>query len=136
MCNAPGSGWGLRRTIMQTNTFRLVTTGSIIGLIGTVLLTTSKATSDHFSWWDTQREKTEAENAKAIADAYQENQIAYFNQLIVSNYTLNNSPPQLDWQHIVNPNEKTIIYDRYRKCIGYAYQGQFKFILYYKGVCD
>jgi hypothetical protein len=121
---------------MQTNTFRLVTTGSIIGLIGTALITTSRATSDHASWWKTEEEKTEAENAKAIADAYQENQIAHFNQLIVSNYTLNNTPPHLDWQHTVNPNKKTIVYDRYRKCIGYAYQGKFYFTLYYKGVCD
>jgi hypothetical protein len=68
-------------------------------------------------------EKTEAENAKAIAEAYQKNQIAHFDQLIVSNYTLNNTPPQLDWQHTVNKSEKTIIYDRFRKCIGYAYQG-------------
>jgi hypothetical protein len=121
---------------MQTNTFRLVTTGSFIGLIGITLLTTAKATTDSTTWWGVEKEKTQAENAKAIADAYQENQIAHFDQLIVSNYTLNNTPPQIDWEHIVNPNEKTIVYDRFRKCIGYAYQGQFKFILYYKGVCD
>jgi len=121
---------------MQTNTFRLVTSGSIIGLIGTALITTFKATFDHASWWNTEQEKTEAVNAKAIADAYQENQIAHFEQLIVSNYTLNNTPPLLDWQHTVNPHEKTIIYDRFRKCIGYAYQGQFYFTLYYKGICN
>ncbi len=121
---------------MQTNTFRLVTTGSIIGLIGTALITTSRATSDHVSWWKTEEEKTQAENAKAIADAYQKNQIANFNQLIVSNYTLNNTPPQLDWEHSLNPSEKTVVYDRFRKCIGYAYQGKFYFTLYYKGVCD
>jgi len=121
---------------MQTNTFRLVTTGSIIGLIGTALITTSNAAFEHASWWNTEQEKTEAANAKAIAEAYQENQIAHFNQLIVSNYTLNNTPPQLDWQHTVNKSEKTIIYDRFRKCIGYAYLGKFYFTLYYKGVCD
>lgn len=121
---------------MQTNTFRVVTTGSLIGLGVIALLTTSKATFEHATWWGVEREKTEAQNAKAIADAYQKNQIANFNQLIVSNYTLNNTPPRLDWQHIVNPNEKTVVYDRFRKCIGYAYQGKFYFTLYYKGVCD
>ena len=121
---------------MQTNTFRLVTTGSLIGLIGITLLTTAKATTDSTTWWGVEQEKTQAESAKAIADAYQENQIAHFDQLIVSNYTLNNTPPRLDWQHSVNPSEKTVVYDRFRKCIGYAYQGKFYFTLYYKGVCD
>jgi hypothetical protein len=121
---------------MQTNTFQLITTGSIIGLIGVTLLTTAKATTDNATWWSVEQEKSEAESAKAIADAYQKNQIAHFNQLIVSNYTLNNTPPQLDWEHSVNPSEKTVVYDRYRKCIGYAYQGEFYFTLYYKGVCD
>jgi hypothetical protein len=121
---------------MQTNTFRLVTTASLIGLIGITLLTTAKATTDSTTWWGVEQEKTQAESAKAIADAYRENQIAHFNQLIVSNYTLNNTPPRLDWAHSVNPSEKTVVYDRYRKCIGYAYQGKFYFTLYYKGVCD
>ncbi len=119
-----------------TNNFRLVTTGSIIGLIGITLLTTAKATSDNATWWNTEQEKTQAESAKAIADAYRKNQIANFDQLIISNYTLNNTPPRLDWQRTVDPNKKTIVYDRYRKCIGYAYQGQFYFTLYFKGVCN
>jgi len=121
---------------MQTNTFRAVTSGSLIGLVVIALLTTSKATFEHATWWGVEQEKTEAQNAKAIAEAYQKNQIAHFNQLIVSNYTLNNTPPQLDWEHSVNPSEKTIVYDRFRKCIGYAHQGTFYFSLYYKGVCD
>lgn len=121
---------------MQTNTFRLVTTGSIVGLIGVTLLTTSSATSNYATWWNAQRSRSEAENAKAIADAYRENQIAHFEQLIVNNYTLNNSPPRIDWQHSVDPSKKTYIYDRYRKCVGYALNGKFYFTLYYKGVCN
>ena len=119
-----------------TNNFRLVTTGSIIGLVGITLLTTARATSDNATWWNTQQEKSQAESAKAIADAYQKNQIANFDQLIVSNYTLNNKPPRLDWQHSVDPSKKTIIYDQYRRCVGYALNGKFYFTLYYKGVCD
>lgn len=121
---------------MQTNNFRPVTTLSIIGLVSITLITTSKATFDQATWWNTEQEKTQAESDKAIADAYQKNQIANFDQLIISNYTLSNTPPKLDWQRSVDSSKKTIIYDRYRKCIGYAKNGKFYFTLYYKGVCD
>jgi len=119
-----------------TNNFRLVTTGSIVGLISITLLTTAKATTDNATWWNTQQEKSQAESAKAIADAYQKNQIATFEQLVINDYTLNNTPPRLDWQRTVDPNKKTLIYDRYRRCVGYALNGKFYFTLYYKGVCD
>ncbi len=121
---------------MQTNTFRLVTTGSIVGLASITLLTTAKATHDSATWWGVEQEKTQAESTKAIADAYRENQIANFEQLIVNNYTLNNTPPRIDWQRSVDPSKKTYIYDRYRKCVGYALNGKFYFTLYYKGVCE
>jgi hypothetical protein len=119
-----------------TNSFRLVTTSSIIGLIGITLLTTAKATTDNATWWNTEQEKSQAQSAKAIADAYQKNQIATFEQLVINDYTLNNTPPRLDWQRTVDPNKKTLIYDRYRRCVGYALNGKFYFTLYYKGVCD
>ncbi len=121
---------------MQTNTFRLVTTGSIIGLIGITLLTTAKATTDNATWWNTEQEKSHAESAKAIADAYRKNQIATFDQLLISDYTLNNAPPRLDWRRSVDPTKKTYVYDRFRKCAGYAYQGKFYFTIYYRGVCE
>ena len=121
---------------MQTNSFRLVTTGSLIGLGALALITIAKATTDNATWWHTEREKTQAESAKAIADAYQKNQIATFDRLIVNDYTLNKTPPRLDWQRTVDPSKKTIIYDRYHRCVGYALNGKFYFTLYYKGVCD
>lgn len=121
---------------MQTNTFRLVTTGSIIGLGAIALLSTAKATTDNAMWWMTEQEKTQAESAKAIADAYRKNQIATFDQLIVNDYVLNNTPPRLDWKRTVDPSKKTYIYDQYRKCVGYSLNGQFYFVLYYKGVCE
>lgn len=121
---------------MQTNSFRLVTTGSIIGLGAIALLTTAKATYDHAAWRNAQQEKTQAESTKAIADAYRENQVTTFEQLIVRDYILNNTPPRIDWRHTVDPTKKTVVYDQYRKCVGYAYQGKFYFALHDKGVCN
>ncbi len=121
---------------MQSDSFRLVTTGSLVGLVGIVLLTTSKAASDHATWWGVETEKAQAQSAKAIADAYAKNQVTTFEQLIVRDYTLNNTPPRIDWQHTVNPNTKTFIYDQYRRCVGYALNGKFYFTLYYQGVCN
>jgi hypothetical protein len=122
--------------MQQTNNFRVVTTGSLIGLIGITLLTTAKATHDSAAWWGVQQEKTQAESTKAIADAYQKNQVTTFDTLTVNDYTLNNTPPRIDWQHTVDPRKKTLIFDRYRKCVGYAHQGKFYFTLYYKGACN
>jgi hypothetical protein len=121
---------------MQTESFRFVTTGSIIGLVGILCLTTAKASSDNVNWWRTEQEKLQAESASAIADAYQKNQIANFDQLIVSDYTLGQNPPRINWQRSVNPTKKTIIYDQYRRCVGYALNGKFFFTKYYTGVCD
>jgi hypothetical protein len=81
-------------------------------------------------------EKVKAESTKKAADAYSQNGIANFEQLIISNYTLNNQPPRLDWKHTVDPIKKTLIFDKNRLCIGYAHQGQFYFTKYYQGVCN
>lgn len=121
---------------MQTESFRLVTTCSIIGLGAVTLLVTSKATFDQAAWWNVERQKTQAVSDKAVADAYQKNQVVTFDSLIVNDYTLNNTSPRIDWQRTVDPNKKTIIYDKYRRCVGYALNGKFFFIRYYKGACD
>jgi hypothetical protein len=81
-------------------------------------------------------EKVKAESAKKAADAYSQNGIANFEQLIISNYTLSNQPPQIDWNHTVDPTKKTLIFDKNRLCIGYAIKGQFYFTKYYQGVCN
>ncbi len=82
-------------------------------------------------------EKTKAETAKKVADAYSKNAIATFEQLMVNDYVLSNTPPRIDWQHTVDPTKKTFVYDRYRKCAGYAYKGKFFFIKYYsEEVCN
>ncbi len=82
-------------------------------------------------------EKIKAETAKKVAEAYSENAIATFDQLMVSDYVLSNTPPNVDWQHTVDPVKKTFVYDKFRKCVGYAYKGKFFFIKYYsEEVCN
>ncbi len=81
-------------------------------------------------------EQAKAEAASKVADAYSKNAIASFDQLIISNYTLSNTPPRLDWRRTVDQSKKTIIYDKNRQCAGYALGGKFYFTLYYQGVCD
>lgn len=81
-------------------------------------------------------EQVRAETTKKISDAYSKNVIANFDQLIISNYTLINTPPKLDWKHTVEVRKKTLIYDKNRQCVGYAHQGKFYFIKYYQGVCN
>jgi len=86
---------------------------------------------------EAQLEQTKAETTKKVADVYSKNQIATFNKLIVSRYTLSTDPPKIDWNHSVDTTKKTFVYDRYRRCVGYAYQGKFYFIKYYdEGVCN
>jgi hypothetical protein len=72
---------------------------------------------------ETELEKTKAEAAKKVADAYSKNAIANFDQLIISNYTLSNTPPRLDWRRTVDQSKKTLIYDKNRQCVGYALGG-------------
>jgi hypothetical protein len=82
-----------------------------------------------------QLEQAKAESVKKVADAYADNQVTTFDTLTVNDYTLSNTPPRIDWWHTVDPTKKTFIYDRYRQCVGYAFQGQFYFTKYYEGVC-
>jgi len=81
-------------------------------------------------------EQIKAETAKKISDAYSKNGVVNFDQLIISNYALSNTPPVLDWKRTVEPTRKTFIYDKNRQCVGYANQGKFYFSKYYQGVCN
>jgi hypothetical protein len=84
-----------------------------------------------------QLEQTRAETARKVADAYSENNIANVDELIISDYTLNNNPPKIDWQNTVDKTQKTFVYDKFRRCVGYAYQGKFLFVKYYnEGICE
>lgn len=83
---------------------------------------------------DAQLEQTKAEAAKKVAQAYSNNAIASFDQLIIDGYTLNNQPPSLNWK-LIDPFKKTVIFDQHKQCAGYALQGKFYFTKYYEGVC-
>ena len=85
---------------------------------------------------DAQLEQTKAEATKKVADAYSKNAIANINELIISDYTLSNTPPHLDWRRTVDQSKKTLIYDKNRQCAGYALGGKFYFTKYYEGVCN
>lgn len=126
--------------------FQLATVSNLVGIGAILFLQVSKAVTENRIWFDNEQSKSQlqaqvslenayAESAKQIADTYSKNQIARFNQLIISNYTLSDRSPVLNWQHTVNPNKKTYIYDQYRRCIGYAHQGLFYFIKQYPEAC-
>jgi len=81
-------------------------------------------------------EKARVEQAKATADLYEQNQIAQVDGLIINDYTLGEFAPELNWQNSVDPSKQTRIFDQFRKCIGYAYQGQFFFIKSTPNACN
>lgn len=83
---------------------------------------------------DAQLEQTKVEAAKKVAQAYSDNAIATYDQLIIDGYTLNNKPPSLNW-NLIDPFKKTFIFDQSRQCAGYTLQGKFYFTKYYEGVC-
>jgi hypothetical protein len=80
-------------------------------------------------------EQTKAEAAFKVADAYSQNAIASFDQLIIDGYTMTNQPPSLNWK-LIDPFKKTLIFDQHKQCAGYALQGKFYFTKYYQGVCS
>ncbi len=84
---------------------------------------------------EAQLEQTKAEIAKKVANAYSQNAIATYEQLIIDGYTLNNQPPSLNWK-LIDPFKKTFIFDQHKQCAGYALQGKFYFTRYYEGVCS
>jgi hypothetical protein len=84
---------------------------------------------------ETQLEQAKAEAAKKVAEAYSQNAIANYDQLIIDGYTLNNTPPRLNWK-LLDPFKKTFIFDQHRQCAGYVLQGKFYFTKYYEGVCS
>jgi hypothetical protein len=43
-------------------------------------------------------EQVKAETTKKISDTYSKNGVVNFDQLIISNYALSNTPPKLDWK--------------------------------------
>jgi hypothetical protein len=121
---------------MNITSGKIVSFASLGGLVVIASFTATDAVLQQKSWQAAQQQKaqlkvnadleeTKAEESKAIAEAYQRNQIAKFDSLIIRDYTLSDMPPAVDWAHVTDPTRKTIIYDQYRRCIGYALDGAF-----------
>lgn len=81
-------------------------------------------------------EQQRIEAQRALADAHNRNGIAHVEQLILSDYTAGQPLPPLDWQNIVNPAQKTCIFDKHRRYIGYAYAGGFFSVQQFPGDCQ
>ena len=128
------------------NGFHWVTASSLIGIGSIAMISTFKASVEHSIWANSEHSKTQlnskaeleatkAKTTKNIADSYSKNQVTTFDRLIIKRYTFSKNPPQLNWRHSVDPSRKTIIYDQYRRCVGYAYQGKFYFVKYITNAC-
>lgn len=77
------------------------------------------------------------ERQREIADAAEENQIADIEELIVQNYVANpEQDPQIDWVTSVDPTRKTMIYDKYKACVGYALNGVFVSVFRENEACN
>jgi hypothetical protein len=121
---------------MNITSGKIVSFASLGGLVLIASFTTTNAILQQQSWQEAQQQKAQlkanadleqvkAEETKAIAKAYERNQIANFDSLIIRDYTLSDTPPVVEWQYVTDPTRKTMIYDQYRRCIGYALNGQF-----------
>ena len=132
---------------MNITSGKIVSFGSLAGLVVIASFSTTNAILQQQAWQAAQQQKaqlkanadleeTKAEETKAIANAYERNQIAKVEELIIRDYTLSDTPPVVEWQHVTDPTRKTMIYDQYRRCIGYALGGEFHFIQTNHQACE
>jgi hypothetical protein len=132
---------------MNISSGRIVSFASLGGLVIIASFTATDAILQQQSWQEAQQQKAQlranaeleqvkAEETKAIATAYERNQIANVESLIIRDYTLSDTPPVVEWQHVTDPSRKTLIYDQYRRCIGYALAGEFHFIQTNNRACE
>ena len=116
--------------------YQVITGLSVVGMAAIAYLTGSKASGDFEIWRSVEidkseirlsgeLEKTKAEVSREIADAYRKNQIGSFNQIEITDYVYSSTPPNLDWNHNVDPNTLTIVLDQYRRCVGVAHKGTY-----------
>ncbi|HEY9608696.1 hypothetical protein [Allocoleopsis sp.] len=127
--------------------FQVITGLSVLGIAAIAYLTGSKASGDFEIWSRVETnkseirlsgelEKTKAEVAREIADAYRKNQIGNFNQIEITDYVYNSAPPILDWKHNVDPHTLTIVLDKYRRCVGVTHKGAYIHAYTYPDVCQ
>ena len=132
---------------MQITSGKLVSFASLGGLVIIASFTATDAILQQRSWQEIQQQKAQfkanadleqvkAEETKAIAKAYERNQIANVEALIIRDYTLSETPPAVDWAYVTDPSRRTLIYDQYRRCIGYAFDGAFHSIQTNNQACE
>ena len=132
---------------MNITSGKLVSFASLGGLVVIASFTATDAILQQPSWQESQQQKaqlkanadleqTKAEETKAIAKAYERNQVANVESLIIRDYILSDTPPVVEWQYVTDPSRKTLIYDQYRRCIGYALGGEFTFIQINNQACE
>lgn len=120
---------------------------NLLGLAAIIFFGSSQAASVYGSWWATERskseithqtdlEKTQVVAARELADTYAANQIADIEKVILVRYTYSDRPPRVDWGRSVNPIVKTMVFDKHRRCVGYAYQGEFYFLRHNPEACN
>ena len=127
--------------------YQVITGLSVLGIAAIAYLSGSKASGDFEIWRSVEidkseirlsgeLEKTKAEVSREIADAYRKNQIGSFNQIEITDYVYSSTPPNLDWNHNVDPNTLTIVLDQYRRCVGVAHKGTYIHAYKDPGVCQ
>jgi len=116
--------------------FNSITVGCIfaIGLMFTARFVDAQSEAKAFQ--SKQAEKQRITDQKELADSANKNQIAQFDQLVITGYSLSKQPPNLDWKLNVDPAKKTFIYDKRRVCIGYALEGRLHFIATENTACN
>jgi hypothetical protein len=108
---------------LKTFDYQVITGLSVLGIAAIAYLTGSKASGDFEIWSSVEMnksqirlsgelEKTKAEVSREIADAYRKNQIGSFNQIEITDYVYSSTPPNLDWNHNIDPNTLTIVLDQ------------------------
>ena len=136
---------------MRLTSGKIVSGVSFLGLLFVGSFSIGTALNQNQVWQATEAEKaqlkaqstieqTKAEETRRIADSYSKNQVATYSSLTLQNYTYNPKkppkPPADFWVYSVDPSRRTLILDRFRRCIGNAYQGQFTFLANDQQACE
>lgn len=136
---------------MQTNEFndfRIITASSALLLIAILAFALGDAAHKESIWRQTEAakdlmqaqasiQKAQLQTSKEIAQVRAENYVTVPPPALkLIDYTFHNDPPELGFLDLVDPNQKTLIYDQFENCIGSAYQGQFIFLKNDRRACE
>lgn len=119
--------------------FRNVTVFSV-GMMGLALMGAIAQGGERQNVWaKTEQQKTElaakaeleqarAEQQRKISEAYEQNKILPVASMLLLDYELGASPPEMDYYASVDPSKKTQIFDKNRRYAGCAFEGRFYFV--------